>query len=147
MAILCKQCEVPLETASWEWEGTTFSREICKLCGFKSKAFVVSTQDSSPAPSQPHRPYTTLPATSTSQPPKQSKANGETQESKNIGYAMSYAKDLIVAEIPRTMETFNPAVKTIHYFRMIYREMANPFSTTYKEPVENQEIDFSKEVI
>ena len=142
MAILCKQCEVPLETASWEWEGKTFSREICKLCGFKSKAFVVSTQAAaSPAPSQPHRPYTTLPATSTQTKPEIKK------EDKNISFAMAYAKDLVIAEIPRTMETFNPAVKTIHYFRMIYREMANPFSTKYKEPVENQEIDFSKEVI
>ncbi len=55
----CKKCNVPLETApSWEWKDKSFSREICNLCGFKSKAFVVPTQTTA-------FPVPTLPATST----------------------------------------------------------------------------------
>ena len=109
----CPQCQVPMAQGKpWEYDGKTFNREICSTCGHKGKAFVVKAQQTTHTP----------------------KPQPTTQPDKNIAFAMSYAKDIVVTHMTQgAAEGFNPVTKTIKYFRLIYKEMANPFSTKFQK--------------
>lgn len=53
----CPNCQNEMGNSnSWLWEGKTFQREQCEICGYKGKAFVVSTfQKPTPLPQTPQK--------------------------------------------------------------------------------------------